>query len=90
MGYEQAREVVGTKWTLEILEILEQNGPQNYTSIETALSTSSDIVSDRLKLLTEYGLVERHRRSRKDVRYSITDSGRSVLSTVREFDTLLK
>lgn len=90
MEYELVRKVAGLKWTLEILDELAEKSPQNYSSIEATLSTSSDIVSDRLVLLTEYGLVERHERSRKDVQYSITDSGRSFLNTARELDSYLQ
>jgi DNA-binding HxlR family transcriptional regulator len=82
--YEPVRDVVGPKWSLEILNLLSEEGSSgwiNYIEIESAVEeTSSDVVSDRLSVLQEYNLIDRDEKSSKDVRYSITAKGELVLS----------
>jgi len=91
--YEPVRDVVGPKWTLEILHLLSQEGTSgwlNYTKIESEVDdTSSDIVSDRLSVLQQHNLIERNERSSKDVRYSITPDGESVLRHAREINSMV-
>lgn len=87
--YTSVRIVLGPKWSLEILDLLADAGTLNYTEIEDELSTSTDVVWNRLKLLNEYGLVERSEHGSRDVRYSITDDGRAVLNLVIEIEPLL-
>lgn len=87
--YESVRAVLRPKWSLEILVLLADAGTLNYTDIETELSTSSDVVWERLQLLTKYGLVKRREHSSRDVRYSITDDGRAILNLVDEIETQL-
>lgn len=89
MSYDRVREVVGPKRTLEILELLEQKSPLNYSTIERKISTSSDTISKRLDVLTAYGLVVRDEQSKKDVRYSITETGEEVLEKVRKVSDIL-
>lgn len=87
--YESVRAVLRPKWSLEILVMLADAGTLNYTEVETELSTSSDVVSERLQLLTKYGLVKRREHSSRDVRYSITDDGREILNRVDELESRL-
>lgn len=89
MRYESLREVVGAKWALHILESLDAESPQNYSSIESSLPTSSDVVAARLDVLVDYGLISRKERSKKDVRYSITETGETFLAVARELDSIL-
>ncbi|WP_436347072.1 winged helix-turn-helix domain-containing protein [Natronorubrum sp. FCH18a] len=90
MSYDKVREVVGPKRTLEILELLDQKSPLNYSTIEKEISTSSDTISKRLDVLTDYNLVVRDEQSKKDVRYSITETGEEVLEKVRKVSYILK
>lgn len=87
--YGSVRAVLGPKWTLEILALLQDEGTLNYSDVEDQIDTSSDIVTGRLQTLREHSLVERVERSSRDVRYSITDNGRRVLDCVNEIDAIL-
>jgi len=91
--YEPVRDVVGPKWTLEILHLLSQEGTSgwmNYTQIESGVEeTSSDVVSDRLSVLQQHNLIERTEKSSRDVRYSITPEGESVLAHAQEIDSII-
>lgn len=89
MGHEELRELIGKQRTLEILELLEANGTLNYTDVERQIPTSSDVVSDRLATLVEYGLLTRDERSAKDIRYSITEKGKAILEQIRTLDSIL-
>lgn len=88
--YEPVRDVVGPKWSLEILHLLNE-GPEwiNYMEIESEVQTSSDVVSDRLSLLNEYNLIEKQRKSQRDVRYSINQRGEKVLEQADEIHSIV-
>lgn len=90
MDFEAIRELGGRKRTLEILAVLEAEGPLNFSDIEREVNTSSDIITDRLTLLRDYGLVDRTERSQRDVRYTITEKGEDVLEVTRRLERLLK
>lgn len=89
MGHPILREVIGKKRTLEILELLEAEETLNYTEIEERVPTSSDVVSDRLRLLTESGLIRRDEQTARDVRYEITETGEEFLKRLRAVESLL-
>ena len=81
---------MGPKWSLEILRILsDESGWMNYMDIESELQTSSDVVSDCLSRLIEYDLVEKKRRSQRDVRYSINQRGEEVLRHANEIYSIV-
>lgn len=90
MDYETVLLVVGRERSLDILDLLAQEGTLNYSDIESGVETSSEVVDRYLKLITEYGLVERDERSSRDVRYSITGRGEEVLERVAELEQLLR
>lgn len=87
MGYEGMRAVIGAKWTLELLDLLDRKGPLHYTEIESELPTSSDVVSDRLTLLRTKGFLDRQERSPKDVIYEITTDGEKLLREVQRLQS---
>ena len=84
--YDAVRAVVEPKWSLEILAALSEESPQNFSAIERQFDTSSDVITSRLRLLVDYGLVERTEHSRRDVRYGITDQGDWFLRRIIELD----
>jgi DNA-binding HxlR family transcriptional regulator len=58
--YHRAVELIGRRWTGAILEILIQGGSLRFSQIAAAVADLSDrMLSDRLKELESYGLVER-------------------------------
>jgi DNA-binding HxlR family transcriptional regulator len=87
--YEDIRRVIGPKRTLEILQLLSQEGTLNYSNIESQIATSSDVISTGLETLIAYGLVERTEESQRNVQYSITDTGYSFLENVNEMEAFL-
>jgi DNA-binding HxlR family transcriptional regulator len=91
--YESVRDVVGPKWTLEILRLLSEKGSSgwmNYTEIASGVEeTSSDVVSDRLSVLKKHNLIERNEESSRDVRYSITSKGESLLNHADKINLIL-
>ena len=88
--YSAINEVICPKRSLEILIHLSEHGESNYTAIEDAVPTSSDVVTDRLGTLQEYGLVKREERSSRNVRYSLTENGRTFLTDLKEIDKFLQ
>lgn len=89
MGHDQLRDLIGKQRTLEVLDLLATDGPLNYTTVETHIDSSSDVISDRLATLVDYGLVIRDERSRKDVRYDVTERGEEFRSRITAAEALL-
>lgn len=89
MDHDRLRELVGKQRTLEILELLAAEGPLNYTAVEAQIDSSSDVISDRLAVLVDHTLVTREERSRKDVRYDVTDRGETFLTRIRAAESTL-
>ena len=87
--YEAVQRVIRPKRSLEVLALLVESGPLNYGEVEDSIETSSDVVSSRLGLLVEYGLVKRDERSARDVRYSATAKGETVLNRIADLDNIL-
>jgi len=88
--YEAVQHVIRPKRSLEILALLADEGPLNYGEVEAHVETSSDVVTERLRLLVRYGLVERDERSSRDVRYSTTEKGETVLNRIADLNELLE
>ena len=88
--YPAVDKVVCPKRSLEILSYLSEHGRSNYTTVENAVPTSSDVVTERLEVLQEYGLIDREERSSRNVRYSLTENGIAFLSNLEEIDEFLQ
>jgi DNA-binding HxlR family transcriptional regulator len=88
--HEAVRDVVEPKWSIEILLSLSNDSPQNFSEIQEQFDTSNDVITARLRLLSEHGLVDRAEHSRKDVRYSITDRGEQFVAGLRHLETILR
>lgn len=87
--YDAVRDVLGPKWALELLRLLDDAGPLRYSEIESELDTSSDMVSNRLDELEAAGLIDREAETVRNVSYSISPIGRDVLGLVEELRRLL-
>ena len=88
--YETVRSVIKPKWSLEILAALAAESPQNFSRIETQFDTSSDVITERLRLLEKYGLIDRKEHTAKNVQYKITERGKKVLKRLETIDTILE
>jgi len=89
MVSEEVREVIGRKRTMEILELLVSGGKMNYSEIEKTVNSSSDTISEALKLLCEYGLIRRVEQSPRNVQYEPTERGGEFLTVVESIDKIL-
>lgn len=89
MDFEAVRNLCGRRRTLEILYLLGEEGPHNYSDIEEDVPTSSDVIVNSLELLVEYDLVERTERTSKDVSYRVTEKGERVLDITESLEHLL-
>ncbi len=79
--YHQAVELIGRRWTGAILEILMQGGSLRFSVIAAAVPDLSDrMLSDRLKELESYALVERTVFPGPPVRvqYALTHKGQEL------------
>ncbi|MDX2159342.1 MAG: helix-turn-helix domain-containing protein [Hyphomicrobiaceae bacterium] len=74
-------ELVGDKWTLLIVRDLMWHGKHTFQALQdSAERIPSNILSDRLKRLVEWGLVRREAYQERPVRYAyhLTAEGRSL------------
>ena len=90
MGFERVTELFKRKRTIEILQLLEKNGELNFKKVDEGINSSSDTVSDTLKILVEYGLVERTQHNVNDVRYRLTENGKNALDRIRKLRNAVK
>ena len=85
--YHQAVELIGRRWTGAILEILLQSGPLRFSTIAAAVPDLSDrMLSDRLKELESYRLVDRTVYPGPPVRvqYALTHAGLQLAPALEE------
>ena len=74
----KALEIVGDRWTLLIVRDLLALGPRKYVELQSALAgIAPNVLSDRLKLLEEHGVVERefYEEHPPRARYRLTRKG---------------
>ena len=74
-------EIVGDKWTLLIVRDLLWHGKHTFQALqESAETVPTNILSDRLRRLQAWGLVEKHPYQERPVRYEyrLTPEGRSM------------
>ncbi len=90
MVSENVRELIGRKRTMQVLELLVSDGIMNYSEIEREVNSSSDTISEALKLLCEYGLAERVEQSSRNVQYRPTETGRKFVTAVESIETILR
>jgi DNA-binding HxlR family transcriptional regulator len=78
-------EIVGDKWTLLIVRDLMWHGKHTFQALqESAERVPTNILSERLKRLEQWGLVRREAYQQRPVRhaYHLTDEGRSLESVL--------
>lgn len=90
MTFERVRGLIAPRRTLEILQVLTDNGPLRFGELEDSVETSSDTLSQSLTMLVEYGLVNREEKNRRNVSYRVTEFGADILSRVRQLETDLR
>lgn len=85
--FEKAMKIISQRWAgLIIYQLL--SGPQRFCSIESAISISGRLLSERLKDLEHEGIVNRKVYPETPVRieYSLTEKGRALEPVLREIE----
>ena len=85
--YHEAVELIGRRWTGAILAVLLQHGAMRFSEVAAAVPELSDrLLSERMKELESYGLVERRVDPGPPVKvfYALTAKGRSLEPAVAE------
>jgi DNA-binding HxlR family transcriptional regulator len=81
-------DIVGDRWTLLIVRDLLVQGPRKYVELQTSLcGIAPNVLSDRLKLLEEHGVVERefYEEHPPRARYKLTRKGRDLRGVLSAF-----
>jgi DNA-binding HxlR family transcriptional regulator len=85
--YQAVIELIGRRWMGAILRVLMSNGPRRFNDLLTAIPDLSDrLLTERLRELTEHGIVERVPApdiSPIAIQYRLTKSGRDLEVVVR-------
>jgi DNA-binding HxlR family transcriptional regulator len=85
--FHQAVELVGKRWTGAILYVLLHGGSMRFSEIAHAVPDLSDrLLSERMKELEAYGIVERRvtEATPARVEYELTDRGRELAPALHE------
>lgn len=85
--FEKAMKMLSQRWTgLIISQLLA--GPQRFCTIESSISISGRLLSERLKQLEEEGVVHREVFPETPVRieYSLTEKGLALEPVIRELE----
>ncbi len=89
MPFESVSTIVGKKRTIEVLCAVKEHEKARFSVIEDAVTTSSDVVTDRLRLLVGYELLSRREKNERNVTYEITTRGETVLEYLQEVEFVL-
>lgn len=79
--------LLSQKWTgLIVYQLL--SGPQRFCHIESSIGVSGKVLSERLKILENEGIVKREVYPETPVRieYSLTDKGRALEPIIRDIE----
>ncbi|AGX04503.1 MULTISPECIES: helix-turn-helix domain-containing protein [Bacillaceae] len=85
--FEKAMSILSQRWTGLIIYQLSQ-GPQRFCTIESSISISGRVLSERLKDLEKQGVVHRQVFPEKPVRieYSLTQKGEALKPVLYEIE----
>lgn len=83
---QKSMDIIGRRWTgLIIYQLLQ--GPQRFSTIESALPVSGRLLSERLKELEQEGISSRgFPETPVRIQYSLTDKGRGLESVIRDLE----
>ncbi|KAA3597015.1 MAG: transcriptional regulator [Calditrichaeota bacterium] len=90
-SYERLEKVIGCKWSVSVLEAV-RLGIKRPGILERSIEgISTKVLSERLRRLTDYGLLEKHIFAEVPPRteYTLTEAGESlvlIISQIQELD----
>jgi DNA-binding HxlR family transcriptional regulator len=90
MGFDEVTRLFRRKRSIEILQLLASETELNFNDIVEEIPSSTDTVSGTLTVLNELDLVEREQHHTNNVRYCITERGRTVLANIQEISTSIQ
>jgi DNA-binding HxlR family transcriptional regulator len=89
-SYERLEQVIGCKWSVSVLEAL-RLGINRPGMLERSIEgISTKVLSERLRKLTAYGLLERHVYAELPPRteYVLTETGKALLDIIGKIHEL--
>ncbi|WP_236029516.1 winged helix-turn-helix transcriptional regulator [Bifidobacterium miconisargentati] len=86
MGY--AFKAIEGKWKLPVMYVLSERGAARYNEIKRELGITNMMLTNTLRDLEEYGLVNRTQYNEVPprVEYSLTDNGYAIIPALKEFE----
>lgn len=77
-----AVEIIADKWAVLVLFGLSQQPRRHGELVDLIGGVSRKVLTQTLRRLQQYGLVERHAETPKRVEYSLTDLGRTLVEPI--------
>ena len=88
--YRQLEEVIGCKWSVSVLKSVADNVTRPGKLERHIEGISKKVLSERLRKLTDYGLLKKHAYAEVPPRteYSLTENGRKLVFIIEQVKTL--
>lgn len=89
-SYERLEKVIGCKWSVSVLEAVRLGIKRPGTLERSIDGISTKVLSERLRRLTDYGLLEKHIFAEVPPRteYTLTEAGESLVSIISQIHEL--
>jgi len=88
--YRQLEEVIGCKWSVSVLKAIADNVTRPGKLERHIEGISKKVLSERLRKLTDYGLLQKHAYAEVPPRteYSLTENGKKLILIIDQVKTL--
>lgn len=88
--YRQLEEVIGCKWSVSVLKAVADNVNRPGKLERHIDGISKKVLSERLRKLTDYGLLTKHAYAEVPPRteYSLTENGKKLIFIIEQVKTL--
>lgn len=88
--YRQLEEVIGCKWSVSVLKAVADNVTRPGRLERHIDGISKKVLSERLRKLTDYGLLQKHAYAEVPPRteYSLTENGKKLISIIEQVNNL--
>lgn len=89
-AYSQLEDVVGCKWSSSVLRAIAEGVSRPGALERHVQGISTKVLSERLRKLTNYGLIDKHVYAEVPLRteYSLTQNGRKLVSIIDQLKLL--
>jgi len=88
--YRQLEEVIGCKWSVSVLKAVADNVTRPGKLERHIDGISKKVLSERLRKLTDYGLLQKHAYAEVPPRteYSLTENGKKLILIIEQVKNL--